>query len=67
MRSKDAIFLSLKTTSLMEAKQCSRLGHTCDYSPRLSFRDDTPRVVERMQEISTVGSSVWEALCGIVS
>ena len=40
--------------------QCSRLGHTCDYSPRLSFRDDTPRVVERMQEVTTLGNSVWD-------
>jgi hypothetical protein len=40
--------------------QCSRLGHHCDYSPRLSFRDDTPRVVERMQEVSIVGSSIWD-------
>ena len=40
--------------------QCNRLGHTCDYSPRLSFRDDTPRVVERMQDISTSGNTVWD-------
>jgi hypothetical protein len=40
--------------------QCTRLGHTCDYSPRLSFRDDTPRVVERMQDVSTLGSSIWD-------
>jgi hypothetical protein len=39
--------------------QCTRLGHTCDYSARLSFRDDTPRVVERMQDVSALGSSVW--------
>lgn len=40
--------------------QCTRLGHNCDYSPRLSFRDDTLRVVERMQEVSIVGSSIWD-------
>jgi hypothetical protein len=40
--------------------QCSRLGHVCDYNPRLSFRDDTPRVVERMQEVTTVGNSIWD-------
>ena len=40
--------------------QCTRLGHNCDYSPRLSFRDDTPRVVERMQEVSAIGSSIWD-------
>ena len=45
--------------------QCSRLGHVCDYSPRLSFRDDTPRVVERMAEVSIVGSSIWD--CQYVS
>ncbi|RMZ80596.1 hypothetical protein DV738_g2697, partial [Chaetothyriales sp. CBS 135597] len=28
--------------------------------PRLSFRDDTPRVVERMQEVSIVGGSIWD-------
>ena len=43
--------------------QCTRLGHACDYSPRLSFRDDTLRVVERMQDVSTLGSSVWDSTC----
>ena len=40
--------------------QCTRLGHNCDYIPRLSFRDDTQRVVERMQEVSIVGNSIWD-------
>lgn len=40
--------------------QCSRLGHTCDYNPRLSFRDDTLRVKERMAEVTVVGSAVWD-------
>ncbi|KAH8693532.1 hypothetical protein BGW36DRAFT_300923 [Talaromyces proteolyticus] len=40
--------------------QCARLGHLCDYSPRLSFRDDTPRVMERMSEVSTAGNAVWD-------
>lgn len=40
--------------------QCSRLGHTCDYNPRLSFRDDTPRIVERMQDVTTAGSFIWD-------
>lgn len=40
--------------------QCSRLGHNCDYSPRLAFRDDTPRIVERMQDFTNVASSVWD-------
>jgi hypothetical protein len=35
-------------------------GQFSDYNPRISFRDDTPRVVERMQEVSTVGSTVWD-------
>lgn len=40
--------------------QCARLGHGCDYSPRLTFRDDTARVVERMTEVSTTGNAVWD-------
>ena len=40
--------------------QCTRLGHNCDYSPRLAFRDDTPRVLERMQDVTIVTSSVWD-------
>ncbi|KIX07082.1 uncharacterized protein Z518_05059 [Rhinocladiella mackenziei CBS 650.93] len=41
--------------------QCERLGHNCDYSPRLAFRDDTPRVLERMQDVTNVASSVWDS------
>ncbi|KIW17714.1 hypothetical protein PV08_04909 [Exophiala spinifera] len=44
-----------------ECGQCSRLGHTCDYSPRLSFRDDTPRVRERMQDITVVTNTIWDS------
>lgn len=40
--------------------QCTRLGHACDYSLRLSFHDDTPRVVERTQYVSTLDCSVWD-------
>ncbi|KAJ9294772.1 transcriptional regulator family: Fungal Specific TF [Paecilomyces variotii] len=40
--------------------QCARLGHVCDYNPRLSFRDDTPRVMGRMAEVFTTGNSVWD-------
>lgn len=40
--------------------QCSRLNHTCDYVPRLAFRNDTPRVMERMQDVTVVGSGVWD-------
>ncbi|KIV78327.1 hypothetical protein PV11_10054 [Exophiala sideris] len=42
--------------------QCSRLGHSCDYSPRLAFRDDTPRVRERMQEVTIISNTVWDAI-----
>lgn len=31
-----------------------------DYNPRLSFRDDTPRTVERMREAFVVGPSVFD-------
>lgn len=41
-------------------QQCARLGHQCDYSPRLSFRDDTQRIMERMPDVSTIGSVVWD-------
>jgi hypothetical protein len=34
----------------------------CDYNPRLAFRDDTSRVLERMQDVSTLGSSVWDRM-----
>ncbi|KAK6528870.1 hypothetical protein TWF694_004101 [Orbilia ellipsospora] len=40
--------------------QCARLQHECDYNPRLSFRDDTPRIVERMPEVSIKGSRSWD-------
>ena len=36
---------------------CTRLGHQCDYSPRLSFKDDTPRVLEKMRPYTD--SSSW--------
>ena len=38
---------------------CARLGHPCDYSPRLSFKDDTPRVLEKMRPYTAKGFSVW--------
>ncbi|KAH9218950.1 fungal-specific transcription factor domain-containing protein [Leptodontidium sp. 2 PMI_412] len=40
--------------------QCVRLSHTCDYNPRVSFKDDTPRILERTQQVSTTGSHVWD-------
>ncbi|KAL9584750.1 MAG: hypothetical protein Q9203_004546, partial [Teloschistes exilis] len=41
---------------------CTRLGHRCDYNPRLSFKDDTPRVVEKMQHLTGQAKGVWEQL-----
>ncbi|KAJ5040090.1 hypothetical protein NUH16_009891 [Penicillium rubens] len=40
--------------------QCTRLGHTCDYRPRLAFRDDTPRIMGRMADVKTNGHVVWD-------
>ncbi|KAL8701196.1 MAG: hypothetical protein Q9224_000606 [Gallowayella concinna] len=39
---------------------CARLGHRCDYNPRLSFKDDTPRVVEKMQHLTGQSKGVWD-------
>ncbi|KAL8687370.1 MAG: hypothetical protein Q9218_006437, partial [Villophora microphyllina] len=41
---------------------CTRLGHRCDYNPRLSFKDDTPRVVEKMQHLTGQDKGIWEQL-----
>ncbi|KAK4906731.1 hypothetical protein LTR66_017693, partial [Elasticomyces elasticus] len=41
-------------------QQCTRLGHTCDYRPRLAFRDDTPRIMGRMTDVKTNGHVVWD-------
>ncbi|KAL8997162.1 MAG: hypothetical protein Q9169_003489 [Polycauliona sp. 2 TL-2023] len=41
---------------------CTRLGHRCDYNPRLSFKDDTPRVVEKMQHLTGQSQGVWDQL-----
>ncbi|GFF27933.1 hypothetical protein IFM58399_01840 [Aspergillus lentulus] len=43
-----------------QCNQCSRLGHICDYRPRLSFRDDTRRTIERMSDIKIAGNTVWD-------
>ncbi|KAJ5973984.1 hypothetical protein N7481_011194 [Penicillium waksmanii] len=40
--------------------QCTRLGHSCDYRPRLAFRDDTPRIMGRMADVKTDGNIVWD-------
>ncbi|KAL2064833.1 hypothetical protein VTL71DRAFT_3973 [Oculimacula yallundae] len=31
-----------------------------DYHPRVAFKDDTPRILERTQQVSTTGSHVWD-------
>ena len=31
-----------------------------DYNPRLTFKDDTSRIIDRMQEVSRTGSVVWD-------
>ena len=43
-------------------QQCVRLGYPCDYSHRLSFRDDTQRVVEKMQGGAALHSPVWDRM-----
>ncbi|KAA8652261.1 fungal specific transcription factor domain-containing protein [Aspergillus tanneri] len=42
------------------AIQCTRLGHTCDYRPRLCFRDDTRRIMERMSDVIITGNMIWD-------
>ncbi|KAJ5611540.1 transcriptional regulator family: Fungal Specific TF [Penicillium herquei] len=43
-----------------QCNQCTRLGHICDYRPRLAFRDDTPRIMGRMADVKTEGNHVWD-------
>ncbi|KAL4812230.1 hypothetical protein BDW67DRAFT_129350 [Aspergillus spinulosporus] len=43
-----------------QCNQCARLGHVCDYQPRVCFRDDTRRVRERMPDVKTKGNVVWD-------
>ncbi|KAJ5083818.1 transcriptional regulator family: Fungal Specific TF [Penicillium angulare] len=43
-----------------QCNQCTRLGHTCDYRPRLAFRDDTPRIMGRMADVKTEGNHIWD-------
>ena len=38
---------------------CARLGHTCDYDPRLSFKDDTSKVIERNSGSRGAPGPVW--------
>ncbi|EWC46168.1 hypothetical protein DRE_04546 [Drechslerella stenobrocha 248] len=41
--------------------QCARLNHLCDYRPRLAFRDDTNRTIDRMPEVFSRFSPAWDA------
>ncbi|KAJ6092919.1 transcriptional regulator family: Fungal Specific TF [Penicillium sp. IBT 16267x] len=43
-----------------QCNQCTRLGHICDYRPRLAFRDDTPRIMGRMADVKTEGNHIWD-------
>ncbi|KAJ5142045.1 hypothetical protein N7526_003040 [Penicillium atrosanguineum] len=47
-------------TGCWTCRQCTRLGHICDYRPRLAFRDDTPRIMGRMADVKTQGNIVWD-------
>jgi hypothetical protein len=55
-----AFFSLLISTFTYSLQQCTRLGHTCDYRPRLAFRDDTPRIMGRMADVKTNGHVVWD-------
>ena len=41
---------------------CVRLGHTCDYNPRLSFKDDTPRVIKKISGRGGGVGPVWKPI-----
>ncbi|KAJ5894395.1 hypothetical protein N7495_006086 [Penicillium taxi] len=47
-------------TGCWTCRQCTRLGHICDYRPRLAFRDDTPRIMGRMADVKTEGNFIWD-------
>lgn len=54
------LFLTAVLMHVLTAlKQCVRLGHMCDYNPRLAFRDDTQRIVERMHDPASKDDTVW--------
>jgi len=40
--------------------QCERFDHICDYNAKVIFKDDTPKVLERTQQVITIGSHVWD-------
>ncbi|KAH7364019.1 hypothetical protein BKA65DRAFT_490222 [Rhexocercosporidium sp. MPI-PUGE-AT-0058] len=39
--------------------QCRRLGYTCDNKPRTFFRDNTPKIIQREQRVTTTNCRVW--------
>ncbi|OAL19112.1 hypothetical protein AYO22_10060 [Fonsecaea multimorphosa] len=39
---------------------CARLSLNCDFNPRISFRNDTSRVLGRMQDVTIAASPVWD-------
>lgn len=47
----------------MVVKQpCARLGHLCDYNPRLAFKDDTKRIVAKMRHMKGPDDLIWNGL-----
>ena len=32
---------------MIRRKQCTRLNYECDYSPKLAFKDETPKVIDK--------------------
>ena len=45
-----------KLTAILQ--QCARLGHECDYSPKLAFKDETTKVVDKY--LGPEGSNEWD-------
>ncbi|KIW98855.1 uncharacterized protein Z519_00518 [Cladophialophora bantiana CBS 173.52] len=39
---------------------CSRLNLSCDFNPRVAFRDDTSRVLGRNADVTIAASPVWD-------
>ncbi|KAL1987628.1 hypothetical protein VTN96DRAFT_2869 [Rasamsonia emersonii] len=56
-----SVLIVLTTTLVLDRAAKSNATRFVPHAdPRLSFRDDTPRVVERMSEVSTAGNAVWD-------
>ncbi|KAG4410714.1 hypothetical protein IFR04_016148, partial [Cadophora malorum] len=51
-----------KSNAMKEGQlQCERLSlHCSDYNVKFTFKDDTPKVLEREQQVTTIGSHVWD-------